>query len=175
MPGPIQRFISYPKFGPLPVVDPRGKVSGVVTLTPIGHRDNTRHRMWIATDGAHVNDDTPAVDFRGESWLTHVLAELDELGTWHRVEVGTYDITRRASWGEPPATYAAAITAALLATAAAHVTPEMLRLGERANIAQDLHRVDEKRAELETELTTLNRRATDLRAALSAVEHDDDK
>ncbi len=111
-------------------------VSGVIDL-----RFLRAGRVMADTD-AHINDDKPAVDFRGESFLVSIFAVRTEDGSWiadpdrdsHSVKV-----TRRQNWSPAPPTFERAIVSAVLATIAAHWTPELGRAGEHAYAAQQLH------------------------------------
>lgn len=143
---------------------PDGKVTGqfVASFQGDGH-------VWTHVD-AHVNDDKPAVDYRGESYLAsgHFYRQPDGTFTDHPPEGNghTFSATRRASWSDAPRTYAAAIRDAMAEAVRQAWTPELDRAGTEADVAQQLHILEDQRADQLAKVAELDTQIAAQRARL---------
>lgn len=85
-----------------------GKVSGAFTM----HYTDANHAAAY-TDGAHVNDDNLAINFRGESFLVRIdVYRLPDGSLTIDPPSGGYNrasVTRRQNWSDAPPSFAAAI------------------------------------------------------------------
>lgn len=151
-----------------------GKVTGTAILLVRG--DGTGQ---IRTEGAHVNDDNPAVDYRGESFLVHLEVVRDETGKVSLPDdgyrLGKYgSVTRRSNWSrsDAPVSFAMAIAEALVAEAQTRWTDEFEAEGLVAKTQQDLHYAEEEAAKATKVYTeavqTLSAAQSAYRAALEA-------
>lgn len=141
-----------------------GKVTGAFTVT----FTNGEHASAL-TDGAHVNDDNQAVEYRGASYLAHVHVYRGADGTWRAGDKYPPHVTRRENWSDAPRTYRDAIANAIAEAvdAVASVSPEIIRAGEysdASNMARDLA---SKLAELDIERAAVRK---SLKSALARME-----
>lgn len=129
---------------------------------------------WASTDigdesgHAHVNDDTPALVYRGEEYIGSAGFVIKD----GRVgDTGRVSLSRRSTWTDAPRTYAAAMVEATREAVQAFVdaNPDVLRDADRADINNDLIRADGERAkcaaalaEVDAEIATLEQRLADL-------------
>jgi hypothetical protein len=121
-----------------------GKVTGAAEAVFYGDG-----RVGVLTTDAHVNDDNPAIDFRGESWLVNLrfVRQSDEGFTFEPDNWG--HITRRETWSHDiPRTYYAAIVEAIRAHLPAVWTAALDTAGRSADVAQNLHRLEGDAAEI---------------------------
>lgn len=136
-------------------------VTGVATLTFVDDR------VLFSTDGAHINDNTPAVDFNGESWLVRLSLARDGDGVWALERDAHQSVTRRATWSEAPKSFRAAIVAAAQAAVTEHWTEDLARQVRYARAAQDLHRAEPELVKAQAEVDRLTRTIAELRQALA--------
>jgi hypothetical protein len=110
-----------------------GKVSGRVVAKPMRHG-----YVFVSTDGAHVNDDNPAIDFRGESWLV-TLRLIDGNDPQPH-------ITRRQNWSDAPPSYARTIVEAVSAAVAEYMSahPDIVRAGALADLNNEMYTAQAK-------------------------------
>lgn len=107
-------------------------------------------RAYISTDGAHHNDDNPAITFRGRDWLVDVHAVRSPDGAWTEHDGrSSWAVKQRGAMGGKgaPDTFRTAIVSAMLETIADYWTPEIDQLAAYANAAQSIGRAQEKVAE----------------------------
>lgn len=131
------------------------RVTGTVTFHFTGENS-----VFVSTDGAHVNDDNPAVDYRGESWLVSAHYERDEHGNWDLYRSGGRNVTRRASWSDAPRTYEQAILLAVFDALKTVWNDEWARQGKHAYAAQTLVYLEKERETKAKELAELDARIT---------------
>lgn len=143
-------------------------VTGRVTISFIG--DGI---AFVGTDGAHHNDNNPAISFRGTEWLAHEAFTRQPDGTWEltdpRANYGTVQRGLARVGSHTPTTHRAAIVEALAATVAQHWTPELDRQATYAHAAQRLHGLLPERAEIVATLAELDSRIASLQATLAAT------
>ena len=130
-----------------------GKVTGQAQLILRGNGS-----VLVRTD-AHINDDKPALNYRGESFLFDVdytrqadgsfaVTEWDDDGRkWSRIHV-----TRRQNWSDAPPSFAKALVAAVAERLESVWTPELDRAGLEADVAQRLHSLEREEAKLAQKL-----------------------
>lgn len=148
-----------------------GKVTGTYTLTFRGEGS-----ALARTDGAHINDNNPAVDFRGESFLLHL--ELRRDPATGEVTFGESSgsrsprggVTRRSNWSDAPPSYADKIGEAIRAHAQSVWTDEHDRAGLEADAMQNLHRLERDLDEAQTQVRALREQASHHLARLAAAQ-----
>lgn len=95
------------------------------------------------------------VTFRGQEYSIHLEFARQADGTF--AETGRYPSIKRAEgWTDAPPTFAARITSETAALIAEAWNPTVDRLGLEASVAQDLHRLERKAAELIDELAKIS-------------------
>jgi hypothetical protein len=100
---------------------------------------------------AYVNDDSPALTYRGEDYLAHVhlYAELANLEPWSPQPGDRAHITRRRNSADAPRTYADAMIKAITEVVRKHVSddPDVLRRAEYATANNNLLRLEKEYAD----------------------------
>lgn len=125
------------------VTTPLGPVS--LAFTNGGH-------VHVRTD-AHLNDDAPAITFRGQEFLVS-LNLYAETGWTIRQEDGAPHVTNRKTWRDATRFQTEQIVKTLSAYVSAYVqaNPGVLIDANRVDFANDLARVRERKQELAEEL-----------------------
>jgi len=126
-----------------------GKVTGTYVLVVRGDT------ALVLTEGAHVNDDNPAIEYRGKSYLVHLeLQRVD--GKVSFVAEHGYRSPREAVSkrgldypNTAPPSFSAAICEAIRAHAEEVWTDEVAPQGYVASTAQALHSTEREYAEAE--------------------------
>lgn len=136
-----------------------GKVTGQFVVTWQGNG-----RAYVHTD-AHVNDDKPAVNFRGESFLVSV--HLTTNGESAASNEAYSSVTRRSNWTPAPRTFREAVTDAVLKAVTEAWTPEKDRAGVEADVAQNLHHLEPEREKLLEQLAEVDRKIAEQKERLS--------
>ena len=141
-----------------------GKVTGCVTV-----RFTSDRTAYVSTDGAHVNDSNPALQFRGRDYLAGIHVTRNGDGPWIPSRV---HVTDRAKWTDAPRTFTDAIAAAATAVVEQLATPDVLGQAAAAVDAQRLHHLrailpelESKAADAARELDDVRREVADLTAA----------
>jgi hypothetical protein len=131
-----------------------------------GRNSNDRHDVFC-TVNAHINDDLPALVFRGQDYIGSVHVERADDGTWGPVSGHLVHWSKRPQWTDAPPTHAQALTHACAQAVQLYTDayPDMLERGWAAGREQDAHRVETDIAQLEGELA-------DKRAKLKRVLND---
>lgn len=103
---------------------------------------------------AHVNDDKPALNYRGQDYIGMVhLFLLD--GVWATRNDSDTNLTKRPNWMvEAPPTHRDALVAAIVkaVTACVEANPDILKAAEYASASNELDRLAGERQELRTKL-----------------------
>lgn len=115
-----------------------GQVAGTVRIAFTDYG-----RVFVSTD-AHVNDDAPAVTFRGTEYLISLHATRSDDGSWSEYQPEPWDIRKRHVWpdGYATPTYRQTIVSALLQVVSEHWSEETGRLAGYARAARDLNHAD---------------------------------
>lgn len=117
------------------VVFAHGTVSGTVKIAFTDYG-----RVHVTTD-AHVNDNAPAVTYRGTEYLISLHATRNDDGSWSEYQPEPWDVRKRHAWpdGYAAKTYRQAIVTALLTVVAEQWSEETGRLAGYARAARDLN------------------------------------
>lgn len=75
-----------------------GKVSGSVVIAYVGQDGG----VFIGTDGAHVNDDNPAITYNGDEFIGRVWVTQDENGAWVASDTAW---NKASQWSDPAGKY----------------------------------------------------------------------
>lgn len=129
-----------------------GKVTGTFSVSFQGDG-----YAYAGTTGAHVNDDNPAIDFRGESFLTSLRLRRQSDGTFAHVDSCRPHVTRRSNWTDAPPSFADAIVKAVCAHVADLWTEELEARGTDASARQNLSSLQREEAELRAKLAEVRK------------------
>lgn len=145
-----RKWIKYPS---VPLETALGPV--VAAFTDGGH-------VAVGTDGAHINDDNPALVFRGQDFLAnvHLFAEPgDGREPWSpRRSSSDVSIKKRRPYVDAAPTHAKAIEEAIISAVRAYVAanPDVLRMAEASHANNVLLDLEEKRAETVAALANID-------------------
>lgn len=132
-------------------------VNGSRVMVDVG--DETGH--------AHINDNRPALTYRGQEYIGSVFFDVTATG----ISATDVSISRRPEWSSAPKTYAAAMVEAMRETVAAYIAehPEFLPAAEYADVNNALDSATEKRDKLAAELAEADATVKALAARLTAL------
>lgn len=136
-----------------------GKVTGKFEVVWQGNG-----RCFVRTD-AHLNDDKPALNFRGESFLFSAHLVLSP-GTGQSVSSSHSHATRRSNWTDAPPSFHKAIEAAVTEAVEGAWTHEKDRAGLEADVAQYLNRLEKDREDLLGQMAKVDAQITEQRKRL---------
>jgi hypothetical protein len=129
-------------------------VTGPVTITFNG--DDT---AVVDTEGAHINDDNPAVNFRGERLLIHLRLMRNAEGNWQG-QPGSLQSVTRANWTDAPPSFVGAVFAAVAAKVTEVWTEDIAREAAYVGAGNQAH-------SLEGDLVKLEAQVREVRTALA--------
>lgn len=117
---------------------------------------------------AHVNDQRPALEYRGEQYIGSLRLALGPAG-FHATDVS---LSRRSNWTDAPRTYATAMADAVVDAVTTHVAgvdPTVMDRGELASIGQELHRLEREMREAVAKVDELRQKISKREARAAEI------
>lgn len=128
-----------------------GKVTGTFKVCFQGDGN-----VYAGTEGAHVNDNNPAIDYRGESFLVSLHPKRQEDGTFE-CDRQYIHVTRRQNWSDAPPSFRDAIVKAVCEHVASLWSEDLERFGNDSRARQRLASLQREEEELKGKLAEVRK------------------
>ena len=149
------------KFGPVIVTMPCG--------SQYAHAEAGRYAANTYYDGkAHINDDKPALEFRGQEYIGSVRLYLTDAGWEERPSFPGESFSRRPQWTNAPKTHQAAMVAAIIESLEEALAADP-SITQRADEAHRTRKIAEAQQDVATAEAAVKAAKTQLATARKAL------